>query len=249
MKKPIIALLILMLFSCKETENMPSAQFIVDRSIEVSGGNLYSKSDISFDFRDRSYSSESLDNQKILKRRLKNDSIDILDIKSPKKFERFSNGTSVILPDSTANTYANSVNSVHYFAYLPYGLNDPAVKKELLGKVNIGDSEYYKIVITFEEAGGGDDFDDVYVYWFNTETFKPDFLAYEFHVNGGGQRFREAFNERVVGGIRFVDYKNYKPTTSDFSIYDIDSLYGSNDLELLSEIKLENIEVSQGNYN
>jgi hypothetical protein len=249
MKKIIGIFLILILFSCKENEDLPTAQAIVDKSIEVSGGELYDKSQISFDFRDRYYSSEPIGKQKILRRRTKNDTLDFLDVKSPRKFERYSSGSLVYLPDSTANTLANAVNSVHYFAYLPYGLNDAAVNKELLGKVKIKEEEYYKVMVTFDQEGGGDDFDDVYVYWFNTQSYKPDYLAYEFHVNGGGQRFREAFNERVVGGIRFVDYKNYKSNDLDVPIFKIDSLFEANKLELLSEIKLENITVSQGNYN
>ena len=239
----------MILFSCKEQQVLPTAQTIVDESIAASGGELYNKSHISFDFRDRHYSSEPLGKQKILRRKTKNDTLDLLDVKSPRKFERFSQDSLVSLPDSTANTLANAVNSVHYFAYLPYGLNDAAVNKELLGKVKLKGKEYYKIAVTFDQKGGGDDFDDVYVYWFNTESYEPDYLAYEFHVNGGGQRFREAFNERVIGGIRFVDYKNYKSNNLDVPIFKIDSLFEANELELLSEIKLENITVSQGNYN
>ncbi|MEB8389496.1 hypothetical protein OO012_20020, partial [Rhodobacteraceae bacterium KMM 6894] len=108
------------------------------------------------------------------------------DVKSKAKFERFIDGTLEVLPDSTANKYDNSVNSVHYFVKLPYGLNDPAVNKTLLGEVTLKEKEYYKIKVTFEQAGGGDDFEDTYLYWINKETFKPDYLAYDFHENDGG---------------------------------------------------------------
>ncbi len=238
-----------MVLSCKNQDSLPSAQTIIDMSIAACGGELYSTSEISFDFRDRHYSSEPIGKQKILKRRTKNDSLDLLDIKRPNKFERFSNDTLVTLADSTANSLSNSVNSVHYFAYLPYGLNDAAVNKELLGTAEVKGKNYYKVRITFDQEGGGEDFDDVYVYWFNVETYKPDFLAYEFHVNGGGQRFREAFNERIVGGIRFVDYKNFKSNDLKVPIHKIDSLFEADELELLSEIKLENVTVNPGSYN
>ena len=61
-------------------------------------------------------------------------------------------------------------------------------------------------------------------------------------------RFREAYNERRVGGIRFVDYRNFKyegplPVTS------LDSLYMAGHLEALSEIELEDIEVIPDSYN
>ena len=52
------------------------------------------------------------------------------------------NANKIIVPDSTATKYANSVNSVHYFVQLPYGLNDPAVKKELVGNAEIDGEKY-----------------------------------------------------------------------------------------------------------
>ena len=148
------------------------------------------------------------------------------------------------LPDTMSIKYANSVNSVHYFARLPYGLNDPAVRKELIGETTIKDKKYYKVKVTFKEDNGGDDFDDIYFYWFNKETFKPDFLAYKFHVDGGGIRFREAYNERYVGNIRFVDYTNLKPKEMLASIFTIDSLYEAGGMELLSKIELDSIQVT-----
>lgn len=88
--------------------------------------------------------------------------------------------------------YYNSVNSVHYFAYLPQGLNDKAVQKELLGEVVLKGEPYYKVRVTFAQEGGGNDYEDVFIYWFHKQKFTMDYLAYEFHVDGGGMRFREA---------------------------------------------------------
>ncbi|MDX1315190.1 MAG: deoxyribose-phosphate aldolase, partial [Eudoraea sp.] len=62
-------------------------------------------------------------------------------------------------------------------------------------------------------------------------------------------RFRKALNERYVGGIRFVDYLNYKPRSLDFRVYELDSLFLKKELELLSEIKLEEISVTPDSYN
>ena len=61
-------------------------------------------------------------------------------------------------------------------------------------------------------------------------------------------RFREAYNERFIEGIRFVDYSNYKPM-EEVSIYEIDKLYVDNRLELLSRIELQNIQVNVDNCN
>lgn len=240
---------IVLFIGCKEAKIEPTAQEIVDRSIEICGGENYLYNTISFDFRGKKYQSIPQGNQKILQRKILTDSTEILDVRSPNGFERFVNDSLVILPDTLATAYSNAVNSVHYFAYLPYGLNDKAVQKRFLGMATIGATEYYEIEVTFNENGGGDDFDDIYIYWFNTKTYKPDYLAYEFHVDGGGQRFRVAYNERIVKGIRFVDYKNYKSPNTATPISSIDSLYTNEGLELLSEIKLEDIKVTQDSYN
>lgn len=236
---------VLMILSCKDkTKTTLSVQEIVDRSIEISGGERYKTSDISFKFRDMRYASEWKGGGRILKRSKKTDSMEVVDIRTNQDFTRLVDDRVVSLNDSLANLYANSVNSVHYFANLPYGLNDPAVNKGLLGVTTIKDRKFYKVKISFDQKGGGDDYDDIYLYWFDKETFKPTYLAYQFHVNGGGIRFRAAYNERYIGGIRFVDYENYEASADRTSIYDVDSLYGLNRLNLLSKIELEHINVS-----
>jgi hypothetical protein len=248
MKSYLLVFFAVCLVCCKEDKKTLSAQEIIDKAIEVAGGERYTSSNITFDFRDMKYASENTGSNKILKRMQIREGDTILDVLDGLNFQRYINGNEEVVHDTLASKYSNSVNSVHYFALLPYGLNDRAVSKELLGDAIIKDTDYYKIKVTFDQEGGGDDFDDIYIYWINKETWKPDYLAYEFHVDGGGMRFREAYNERIVNGIRFVDYKNFKPAKAT-SILSIDSLYSNKELELLSDIKLSNIEVTLGSYN
>lgn len=249
MKNWYLILALVIVLSCKDASPEPTAQEIVDKSIAVSGGEAYVTSDISFRFRDMEYTASGPVQDRIITRSFQKDSIRIRDVRTPEGFKRYRNDSLLTLSDSLANVYSNSVNSVHYFAYLPYGLNDAAVNKKYLGKATIDTTTYYKVEVTFDQKGGGEDFDDIYVYWFNSKTYEPDYLAYEFHVDGGGQRFRKAFNARIVNGIRFVDYWNYKSMQLDQPVHEIDKLYESDQLELLSEIKLEEIKVSPGNYN
>ena len=242
-------LFLLMLASCKEKAPAElTAQQIIDNAIYRAGGELYTCSNIDFVFRNRSYALEYDNSKKILKRVFAEDSATITDIRHNNGFERIIDNNPVSVPDSMARRYANSINSVHYFAYLPYGLNDPAVNKKRLADRNIKGRDYYTIEITFDQQGGGDDFEDVYIYWIDKQTYKPDYLDYEFHVNGGGMRFREAYNERFIEGIRFVDYSNYKPIES-ISLYDLDEAFAANKLELLSKIELEDIRVNADNCN
>lgn len=244
MKRIIIPLMLVFAIGCKqEPKKELTVQEIVDNSISDSGGKRFNDHKVTFDFRDKSYISENMDSQRIFKRISDLDSTIITDVKRGDEFERYMNDSLVMVHDTMAVKYANSINSVHYFVRLPYGLNDGAVNKELLGTETIDNKQYYKVKVTFDQQGGGDDFEDTYLYWFDTELFKPDYLAYDFHVNGGGQRFRKAYNERYVNGIRFVDYENYKPKNKGSDILEIGHLYNEGELELLSKIELKNITV------
>lgn len=234
-----------LLLSCNETkEKSLTAQQIVDKAIAVSGGQRYQSQKVSFTFRDREYNSEVVSGKKVLRRISPSDSISITDVLENQDFKRFFNDSLIELPDTLANRYANSVNSVHYFARLPYGLNDPAVNKVFLGESTINGNAFYKVKVTFDPENGGEDFEDTYLYWFDQTSFKPMYLAYEFHVNDGGIRFREAYNERYIEGIRFVDYNNYKPLEKAVDFFQVDSLFMADQLELLSKIELKDIQVT-----
>jgi hypothetical protein len=239
MKKFIyLTVVFLMIVSCITGTKDP--QKLIDKTIEISGGEKYNESVIEFDFRDKHYKATRKGGNYKLERFF-NDSIN--DVVTNSGFKRFINNEIVKVADSMIPRYTNSINSVHYFTTLPYGLNDPAVNKNFLEKVTIKGNEYYKIEVTFKQDSGGDDFDDVYVYWINTQSNKVDYLAYSFHVNGGGMRFREAYNERYINGLRFVDYNNYKSKNKDVTLFDLDVLFENNKLKLLSKIETENITV------
>jgi hypothetical protein len=141
--------------------------------------------------------------------------------------------------------YTASVNSVLYFALLPYGLNDAAVNKSYLGESTIKAAAYHKIKVTFKQEGGGEDFQDIFIYWVNQQTSTVDYLAYSYAEDDGvGSRFREAYNVRNVNGVRFADYVNYKYEGSEFELADYDMAFEQEELKKLSVIELENVKVS-----
>lgn len=233
--------LVVFIISCT---SHPTADQIIDRAIDRAGGSQYNHKKISFEFRGKTYISCREDGMFYLKR-ITDDSMHVVDILSNNGFKRIVDGQQVVLADTTMASYANSVNSVHYFAYLPYGLTGEAVNKELLGEVMIKNKPYYKIKVWFNEQGGGADYEDIFVYWIEKENYQMDYLAYKFHVNGGGMRFRAAYNKREIGGITFVDYNNFKPKDNTVSLFDLDSLFKQNNLALLSTIELENLRVEK----
>ena len=243
MKNIIFVLSIIsILVSCKQ-ENQPNAQDIINKAIEVSGGIKYETSTISFDFRDKHY--KAIRNNGIYQyERHFIDSINkIKDVLSNNGFQRFVNDELIEVADSMVPRYSRSVNSVHYFSVLPFGLNDSAVNKTLIGEVSIKEDTYYKIKVTFNQDKGGDDFEDVFIYWIKKKDFKVDYLAYSYEEDNNeiGFRLREAYNERYVNGIRFVDYNNYIPINKEADLLDLDKIFESNDLKLLSKIENKNI--------
>ncbi len=233
----------LLIVSCKQEPEL-TANDIINKSIEVSGGERFKKSTIDFDFRDKHYKAIR-DNWKFqYEREFKDSTNTIKDVLTNSGFERFINNQLIETPDSMAVRYAASVNSVHYFSVLPFGLNDKAVYKTYLEKVEIKGKMYHKIKVTFNENGGGEDFEDIFLYWIDVKSFKVDYLAYSYNEsNDKGLRFREAYNERFVNGIRFVDYNNFKPETNTVSLEELDAFFETEELKLLSKIELKNINV------
>lgn len=179
-----------------------------------------------------------------MKRSFQDSSIFVEDTYSDTGFERKINGKSIEVVDSMAFKYIESINSVIYFALLPYKLNDSAVMKENLGQETVEGKKYHKIKVSFKKEGGGEDYQDQFIYWFDQQDYSLDYLAYSFQVNGGGMRFRKAYNERFAEGIRFVDYINYKPAADQAELASLAKLYQAAKLKELSKIKLEDVAVS-----
>ena len=241
--RTLLFLVLIAFVSCKQEDKALTAQQIIDKSIEVNGANTLDASILTFDFRNRNYKATRNQGKFELERTIQNDTLLVHDVLSNNDFVRHINTKKIHIPDSMKTRYSGSVNSVHYFSILPYGLNDLAVHKKRLEDVTINDEAYYKIEVRFSEEGGGEDFEDVFIYWIGKEDFKMDFLAYSYLTNGGGKRFRLPNNERIINGVRFLDFDNYKPKNASTKLENLDKAFENSELEKLSEINLENISV------
>lgn len=245
LRRWIVLLFFTALFLGCKPERNPDADFIINKSIEVSGGKHFENATINFDFRSKHYKAIRSQNKFQYEREFKDSLGLVKDVLNNDGFTRFIDDTVFEVSDERARAYSNSVNSVHYFSVLPYGLNDKAVNKTYLGKSSIKGKTYYKIKVTFSEVGGGEDFEDVFVYWIHSESYKMDYLAYSYvDEDGVGLRFREAFNERYINNLRFVDFNNFKPKQAHANLEDLDVLFEKESLKLLSKIELENVEVN-----
>lgn len=225
------------------SSDLSDPQKIVDNAIRLYGGEKYLSSTIEFDFRNRHYLTKREGGRFSKERSLKDSTSTIHDILTNDSFVRKIDDKVVVIPDSMAKKYTASVNSVIYFALLPYGLNDPAVKKKFLGTTNLEGQPYYKVEVSFGE-GGGEGYRDTFYYWIHQQNFTVDYMAYFFEEDHTwDMRFRKAMNRREVNGIMFQDYINYKPKVQDKKLEDVEELFRSGQLEELSRIVLENIAV------
>lgn len=237
----ITLLMIISLAACDTS--LKDSQKIIDKAIEVAGGEKYLHSTIEFDFRDRHYVAQR-EGGKYSYQRIFKDSVNTThDFLTNDGFKREINNVIAEVADSMKVKYTSSVNSVMYFALLPYGLNDAAVQKKFMGETSIDSVEYYIIEITFAQEGGGEDHEDVFMYWINKKDFTIGYMAYSYEeTDGVGLRFRKAYNPRNVNGILFQDYVNLKPK-SKTEITALEELYKKGELQELSKIELVDIQV------
>jgi hypothetical protein len=237
-----LVLLSVWLWSACGTE---SAQDIVDKSIAAHGGEAYKKFYAEFDFRDKHYTIKRNEGEYVYTRSFADSTGRYFDELTNQGFKRLRNDTLMILAEDKVKAFTNSVNSVSYFALLPFGLNDPAVVKKSIGKTSLEGEPYHLIEVSFEQAGGGTDFEDTFLYWVHASSYTVDYIAYSYQTNGGGLRFRKAYHPQVVNGIRFQDYINYKPMDEkNTKLQELAALYTNKQLEELSRIEVKNLVVT-----
>lgn len=220
-------------------------QKIISATCEHYGSDKIDSKSIAFKFREHTYTySPSING--LARTRVTKDSTGniIRDEWKNEEVSRIINEELTPLNDKTKNLYMNSINSVFYFAFLPKSLNDPAVIPELLDTVEIAGEPYHKIQVTFQEEGGGEDHEDIFLYWIHTENNTMDYLAYKYFTEGGGMRFREAINPRSVNGIVFQDYINYKPSKEEQEFSELDKAFNNGELTEVSRIELTDVVVS-----
>jgi hypothetical protein len=237
------------LSSCSNLEDVKETSIeetILNAALIKHGSDKILDRIISFTFREKRYSFMKNEKGFSYARKFTDSSRIIIDKFTNNGTTRTVNDSLIDLDEKKTNGISNSLNSVMYFTFLPYFLQDKAVKMEFVAKNTIKGKEYDQIKVTFNQSGGGDDFEDEYRYWFNSKDSTMDYFAYSYYVNGGGIRFREAINTRTIQGIRFSDYKNFEVELGT-NLDSIPQLFNQGKLGLLSKIENEEIIVSAPN--
>ena len=237
-------LLFIPLFWACNTSTETTAKEIIERAVAVYGFHS-SAHQIDFKFRDYYYSLErEADYYSYSRQRTFNQKTYLDVMTSNDRLKRYVNDSLIVLQDSLQKAYSNSLNSVMYFFQLPKPLQDPAVNPKLLNPITIEGKQYWTLQITFDQEGGGEDYQDEFRYWINKETFQIDYLAYNYLTDGGGTRFRKAQNKRNIEGFWFQDYLNFKPLLPFPALDSLPIYFEQGKLQKVSQIENKNITVS-----
>ena len=126
-------LILLAFFSCDDKK----AQHIVDNTIEKHGGSVFQSFRLEFDFRNRHYTAARKDGLFTYTREFTDSTGRIKDVLDNTGLVRYRNDTPIAISEERQRAFTSSVNSVFYFALLPFGLNDKAVNKQQLEDATI----------------------------------------------------------------------------------------------------------------
>ncbi len=158
--------------------------------------------------------------------------------------ERWDDGEALELDEETAQRSRDFVNARVFFPMLPYTLKSENVFKEDLGIENWEGRDLHKVRISFV-AGTSTDSDDVYMFWFDDATGEMVMFGYDFVVGDGGLRLRKVTDTQRVGGVLFSDQENWAVDGQGFSVDQLSPEYVAESMEVLSTVKLSNIEVEE----
>ena len=246
---PLILCLCLLSFACTptgpatETPPLFEADQIIHEAVTTASLTQLDSAAYTFRFRDKQYTYQKAAGRFTYERWWTVDSTgrSIRDVLTNDGLARYVNDRPVALTGKQDTAYAASVNSVIYFAFLPYALLDPAANLTYLGRQRIRGEPLDAIGVHFSPAGGGNDFEDSFRYYFEPGTRRLRYLAY---VEKGNvePRFREAYNERVEAGITVRDYRNYYPGKGvRLPVDSLAARFSAGELTLLSVIALEEV--------
>ncbi len=224
----------------------PDAETLIDRAIAAHGMERLDRAVVTFDFRGKRFAVRRQDGRfRFTRTYADSTGARVREVFSSDSLYRTVGGARQPLPPEAQRALVATPNSGRYFALLPYKLQDPAVQAQYLGRDTLRGTPYHQVEVTFRQEGGGRDWQDRFVYWLHPERHTMDYLAYYFHTDGGGSRFREAVNVRTIGGVRVADYLNYAAAvdTLDTAIHRYGEIMEAGRLELVSEIRLDSVQV------
>jgi len=242
------AVLVILLGACQSPESSPSGAAVIDSARVVHGSGILERAVVTFNFRGSSYRIRQ-DGGEFHYRRAYTDSAgrSVTEGITNSGVYRVVEGDTASLSPSEQDAVETTVNSVTYFTLLPEPLGDAAVQPNYSGRDTIDGVPYQRVRVTFRQEGGGKDWEDVFMYWFRTDTHTMDYVAYAYGQGPdeeAGTRFRSAYNVRRRGDVRVADYYNYTADTlAADQMAQYPKLLEKGALRRVSEIEIDSVQI------
>lgn len=238
----ILGLLCVFAFiSCAEKPTLTAEQ-ILSKSIEATGGKKFYNSTIRFEADNLHYTLERKNHiTNFTAERLKeNDSMKA--VYNNGQISYYLNGVYQEPGTYSQRILNTKVDGFVYAFSLPFVLDQNAVRLSRDPDVTIRRQNYHVLHATFAKTEDGHD-DEFYLY-IHPETFLVEFYAMRYYYAGGKNLFRRLYNSRMVDGLRFADYYSFTATESDIPLGDLYKYYSVPQLREVQHVQYTNIEVT-----
>ena len=252
MPRLALAVLALTLAACQQAAPQGDAEALalIDRAREHHGSAVLDRAEVTFSFRGTPFVLRR-DGGRFRYARATTDSLGrtVEEAVDNDGAHRTVDGAEVALDSAEAARVATAVNSVAYFALLPAGLADPAVRARRLAPDRVGGQDYDRVEVSFAQDGGGQDHQDRYVYWLRPSDGEIGHYAYSYLETPGdtaraatGTRFRVPIGARRVGGVLFQDWQNLSADSSG-RLERFGALYDAGRTFEVSQVVLDSVRV------
>lgn len=230
-----IAVAVWVMSACSFGEN---ANSIIRKSIAFYGMDKLNGKTVEFDIKEKHFTVKFNKDGFFYESAFKDDSLGLIkDQLSNHGFTREQNGLTTPLSQKDSVKYAQSLNTVVYFTFLPLKLKDENVRAKFLRTVQVKGKAYNQIEVTFDTK---DNQNDIFYFWFDAKDNSMDYFAY----SREGNRFR-AINGLVNSGSLYL--QNYvileNKSTKKTALKDYYILFEQDKLSTLSHIDLENVSI------
>ena len=255
-----LALVVLALAACAPQVPAPQgdteALALLDRARVHHGSALLDRAEITFSFRGTPFVLRR-DGDQFRYARTLTDSLGqtVEEVVDNAGTHRYVDSVEVPLDEAESGRVHTAVNSVAYFALLPAPLADPAVRVRMLSPDRVGDEDYDRVEVTFAQEGGGEDWEDRYVYWLRQLDGQIGHYAYTYEVSAGdtartdtGTRFRVPLRTYERDGVLFQDWQNLSADSIRAPGPDLDAFGTAFDTGRtfeVSEVILDSVRVRQ----
>lgn len=232
--------------ACESAEEL-SAEFILDKSIEASGGEDFFHSTITFSIDDLDYE-------------LKRDGL-LTDFSLTKVadtvtyFSTYKGGlmtyyeNDVEIPESMqSRKFLDArLDGFTFLTSIPHVFKENAVILERQDDVMIQQKPYHSLKITYKHQQDIEEKNTFFLY-INPSSYIVEFIAFKFDLYQHFPNFQRLYNHRKINGILFSDYFSFYPTDQEVPLEQLYQLYNQREVREGTNIKYTDVTVEINSY-